>query len=108
MLKTAKSVCQHFGASLAALPTILPYPKAEICDLAKDAKLVVTIEDAAKTGGIGSLTASCLCEYGFPRDMLICAFPDEPITHGSIDELDKFYKMDSSSIIKRIEDKLNG
>ena len=77
-------------------------------DLAKDAKLVVTIEDAAKTGGIGSLTASCLCEYGFPRDMLICAFPDEPITHGSIDELDKFYKMDSSSIIKRIEDKLNG
>lgn len=108
MLNTAKAVCRHFGASLVALPTILPYPKEEICDLAKDAKLVVTIEDAAKTGGIGSLTASCLCECGSPRDMLICAFPDEPITHGSVDELDKFYKMDSSSIIKRIEDKLNG
>ncbi len=108
MLKTAKAVAEHFGAVCVALPTILPYPKEEICALAKDAKLVVTIEDAAKTGGIGSLSATCLCEGGIPRDMLICAFPDEPITHGSVKELDEFYKMDSSSIIKRIEDKLNG
>lgn len=107
-LKTAKKVAEHFGATCVALPQILPYPKDEICQLAKDVRLVVTIEDATKTGGIGSMTASSLCEGSVPRDMLICAFPDEPITHGSTDELDKLYKMDVSSIIKRIEDKLNG
>lgn len=108
MLKTAKAVSEHFGAKLAALPTIIPFPAAEICVLAKDARLVVTIEDATKTGGIGSLTADALCEGGVPREMLVCAFPDEPITHGSVGELDKFYGMDSSSIINRIEEKING
>lgn len=108
MLKTAKAVAEHFGATCVALPTILPYPVDEICDLARSAKLVVTIEDAVKTGGIGASTASALCQSDTPKNMLLCAFPDEPITHGSVNELDKFYKMDAHSIIERIEDKLNG
>ena len=107
-LKTAKKVAEHFGAACVSLPQIVPYPKEKICELAKNVRLVVTIEDATKTGGIGSLTATALCEGGTPKDMLICAFPDEPITHGTTAELDKLYKMDVSSVIKRIEDKLNG
>ncbi len=108
MLKTAKSVANHFGAELIALPTIVPLDTETITKHAAGKRLVVTIEDAARTGGIGSLCAAVLCEGSTPVPMLICAFPDVPITHGTVSELDKYYCMDKDSIIKRIEEKLNG
>ncbi len=108
MLKTAKSVAEHFGAQLIALPTIVPFDTETVIKHASGKRLVVTIEDAVRTGGIGSLTASALCEGFSPVPMLICAFPDVPITHGTVSELDKYYHMDKDSIIKRIEEKLNG
>ena len=82
--------------------------KEEILEYTKDAKLIVTIEDGIKTGGLGSLIASVNSESYHPVPMLICAFPDVPITHGTASELDKYYKMDAKSIIERIEEKLNG
>lgn len=108
MITTAKAVAEHFNARLLALPTIIPYDFESVLKYSKGIRLVVTIEDAVKTGGIGSLTASALCEGSCPVPMLICAFPDVPITHGKTEDLDKYYKMDSDSIIKRIEEKLNG
>lgn len=108
MLKTAKTVQEKFGAKLVALPTVFPVNCEEISEHTKNAKLIVTIEDGIKTGGLGSLLASTNCESDNPVPMLICAFPDVPITHGSANELDKYYKMDADSIIERIEEKLNG
>lgn len=108
MLPSAHSVAEKLDAELVGLPTILPYNSDAILSAAHEKKLVVTIEDGTKTGGIGSLTATTLCENDAKVPILICAFPDEPITHGSTIELDKHYKMDAESIIKRIEDKLNG
>lgn len=108
MMRTAKSVANHFGAELIALPTILPLDTETIKAHASGKRLVVTIEDAVYTGGIGSLCATALCESNTPSPMLICAFPDIPITHGTVSELDKYYCMDKDSIIQRIEEKLNG
>lgn len=108
MLKTAMDVAERFDAHVIALPTIVPYDSDGVINAAKGKKLVVTIEDATKTGGIGSLTATALCENGVSVPMLICAFPDVPIIHGTTYDLDKHYGMDADSIIKRIEDKING
>lgn len=108
MLTTASFVAEKLNCELLALTTIVPYDNASVLSAAKGKRLVVTIEDATKTGGIGSLTATVLCEGGCPVPMLICAFPDEPIIHGNINELDKHYNMDKDSIIKRIEEKING
>lgn len=108
MLQTAAEVADRLGACLTALPTVIPFDFASVTASARGKKLVVTIEDGTKTGGIGSLTAAALCENACPVPMLICAFPDEPIVHGSVGELDKHYKMDADSIIERIEEKLNG
>jgi len=108
ILKTAKVVSEKFGATLVSLPTLFPVNCEEIIDYTKDAKLIVTIEDGIKTGGLGSLIASVNSESKKPVPMLICAFPDVPIIHGTVSELDKYYKMDADSIIERIEEKLNG
>lgn len=108
MLKTAKAVSERIDASLVAVPTVFPLSKEEIQEHIKDAKLLVTIEDGTKSGGFGSLLATAVCECETPVKMLICAFPDVPIVHGSADELDKYYRMDTDSILERIEEKLNG
>lgn len=108
MLKTAMDVAERFDAQVISLPTIIPYDIDGVINASKGKKLVVTIEDATKTGGISSLTATALCENGVSVPMLICAFPDVPIIHGTTYDLDKHYGMDADSIIKRIEDKING
>lgn len=106
--KTAEIVAERLNAKIMYMPTIKPFPADEVIKNAAGKKIVVTIEDAVKTGGIGTMTAQVMAENGIPAKLLICAFPDEPITHGSVTELDKFYKMDADSIMKRIEEKLNG
>ena len=108
ILKTAKAVSGKLDATLVSLPTLFPLDSEEILEYTKDAKLAVTIEDGTKTGGLGSLIASVNSESDHPVPMLICAFPDVPIIHGTANELDKYYKMDENSIIQRIEEKLNG
>lgn len=107
MLKTAQKAADATGAQLFAMPTIKPFCTEAVCENAKGKKLVVTIEDAAITGGIGSLTAAALCEAGTGVPLLRCAFPDTPVTHGSIAELDKLYGLDAESIIKKIKEKVN-
>lgn len=108
MLKTAEEVSEKLNASLLYMPTIKPFCEKAVIENAKNKKLIVTIEDAVKTGGIGSMTAQAMAENDINSKLLICAFPDEPIIHGSTGELDKHYKMDTESILQRIEEKLNG
>lgn len=105
-LKTAKAVAEKLNAKLIALPTIFPVNCDEILKHTRAARLVVTIEDGIKTGGLGSLIATTISESENPKRTLICAFPDVPIIHGTVSELDKYYEMDEESIIKRIEERL--
>ncbi|MCR4718069.1 MAG: 1-deoxy-D-xylulose-5-phosphate synthase, partial [Firmicutes bacterium] len=107
MIKTAEAVAEHFGAQLISLATIKPLDTKTVIDNAKDKKLIVTIEDAAKSGGINAIISCAICENSINAPILPFAFPNAPIVHGTIDELDKFYGMDENSIIKRIEEHLN-
>ena len=108
MMKTASEVAEKIGATLVNMPTIFPIDSDAICEIAKGKKLVVTIEDGVKVGGMGQMIAMTLLENDVTVPFLTCAFPNEPITHGNCAQLDKLYEMDTDSIIKRIEDKLNG
>lgn len=108
MMKTANTVAEKFGATLVNLPTIIPIDTEELLEISKGKKLIVTIEDSVKIGGIGQIISNALLENSVFVPFLSCAFPNEPITHGTCSELDKLYKMDAESIILRIEEKLNG
>ena len=106
MLKTAKEVAEHFDASFIAIPTIKPLDTNAILDECKNKKLVVTIEDGTKIGGLGSLIGTALAESSSKTALLVCGFPDIPITHGSVSELDSLYGMNAKSIIEKTEEKL--
>ena len=108
MMATASAVAEKIGATLINMPTIFPIDTNAICDIVKGKKLVVTIEDGVKVGGMGQMIGMTLLENDITVPFLACAFPNEPITHGTTPELDKLYKMDTDSILKRIEEKING
>lgn len=103
MLSVSQNVAERFGAQLISLPTIVPFDEKTVFENIVGKRLIVTIEDAAKSGGVNSIIAAALAENAISIPILSFAFPDAPITHGSVSELDKFYGMDYDSILKRIE-----
>ncbi len=104
-LDTAKNLeLDGINTAVLAFPTIKPLDIDAILDAAQKVKLVVTIEDHVRTGGFGSLVASVLAEHGVKTEFLCCAFPDQPVTHGSVNELDHFYGLDSDSIAQTIRE----
>ncbi|MDO4618648.1 MAG: 1-deoxy-D-xylulose-5-phosphate synthase [Clostridia bacterium] len=106
MIKTAMSVSEKLSkkgisAGVYVMPTVKPLDREFILDKKHGKKLLVTIEDGVIYGGFGSAVNM------IAGDVLIKAYPDKAVTHGSIDELDKMFKMDAESISEEIEEKLN-
>ncbi|MDO5397671.1 MAG: 1-deoxy-D-xylulose-5-phosphate synthase [bacterium] len=87
---------------IIALPTIRPLDAESILASARKCGRMITIEDNVRTGGIGSAIASLLMENGVNIRFKIFAFPDEPIVHGSVEELDKKYGVDAASIASEV------
>jgi 1-deoxy-D-xylulose-5-phosphate synthase len=107
MLKTATSVSailKESGVSceIISLTTIKPLDEAAIMATAMKTMKVITIEDNVKIGGMGSCVATLLLEKQINCKFKIYAFPDTPITHGTIDELDALYGVDAKTISNEV------
>lgn len=107
MVKTAQDTAkilanEGIAAKIVSLRTIKPLDTDAIIQAVKGAKCAVTLEDAVVGGGIGSMVASLLMKNGVFVKFDTLAFPDEPIKHGSVAKLDKFYGMDSAAAAEKI------
>ncbi len=104
MVKRAQEVKALTDKSIEiiALPTIKPLDEAAIIASAMKTGNVITIEDNVKIGGIGSAIGMLLKEKNVDCKFRVFAFPDTPITHGSIDELDRLYGIDAETIAAKI------
>lgn len=87
---------------IVSLPTIKPIDSSAIIAAAVKCGKVITIEDGVKNGGLGCMVAQILAEKEISAKFKIYAFPDTPIVHGSIDQLDKKYGMDASNIASEV------
>ncbi len=108
MVKRAQEVSEllqkrKISCEILALPTIKPLDEAAVIAAAMKTGKVITIEDNVKIGGVGSMIAELLLEKDVKCKIKIYAFPDTPITHGSIDELDKLYGLDAETIAAAVE-----
>ena len=105
MVKRAEEVAKLTTKSveILAMPTIKPLDTKSIIDSAKKTGSVITIEDNVKIGGMGSMIGTLLEENHIDCKFKIFAFPDQPITHGSIDELDKLYGLDAKTIASKTD-----
>jgi 1-deoxy-D-xylulose-5-phosphate synthase len=65
-------------------------------------KRMVTLEDNTITGGFGSSVLEMINQRGINIKSRLFGFPDQPIIHGSRNELFKKYKLDADSLIGEI------
>lgn len=81
---------------------IKPYDVDTLMEQAKDVTLVVTIEEHAPQGGLGSATAQVLSKY-CPKRLLELNLPDEHLISGTNKEMFAYYGLDEQGIVTAVE-----
>lgn len=84
---------------------IKPYDSKTLLELARDVKLVVSIEEHAPQGGLGSATAQVL-SANLPKRLLELNLPDEHLISGTNTEMFAYYGLDDKGIVKSVEEAL--
>ena len=92
-------------ATVLDMYCVKPLDKEAIVKAASNAKVVVTAEEHAPFGGLGSMVsqgvgAEC------PRKVLNIALPDAPVVSGTSQEVFDYYGMNAEGIAKAVKDAL--
>lgn len=113
MIKEAFALKQKIeaedGLSVAIVNArfIKPLDKELLLSQAKQAKLLVTMEDGIKTGGFGSLVAETLCDEGITTALVRIAWPDEFVGHGdSVSDLRARHGLSPEQMLVDVRSKL--
>lgn len=85
-------------AEVVEIPTIKSFDNEIIMQSCLKTKNAIVIEDNVKIGGLGSMIAEVLEECNINISFKAFGFPDLPIVHGTVAQLDKLYGMDAESI----------
>ena len=84
-----------------------PFDTNKIKELIIKTKKVVTIEDGILRGGLASSVEELISELSaYNIDFLKFGYNDVFVQHGSGDEIEKQYKLDSESIVNKIVDSI--
>ena len=81
-----------------------PFDEKSVLDNLSE--VIVTIEDGTIVGGLGSRVEEVLFNNKINKKLEKIAYPDEFIKHGSVDEIEANYGLDTNSIVLRIKDSL--
>lgn len=75
-----------------------PLDESLIIDVAKRYRRIITIEDGARTGGIGSAILELLADHGINIPVTRLGIPDQFIEHGTVSELQHLCGIDAEAI----------
>ena len=105
--KKAMEILNAKGIStgLIDMYCIKPFDSNTLVELAKDVKLVVSIEEHAPQGGLGSAVAQCLSK-NCPKKLVEKNLPDEHLIPGENKEMFAYYGLDTDGIVKTVEESL--
>ena len=85
-----------------------PLDKQEILKSIKKTKNVITIEDGTIINGLGTAIKELVVDENLTGiKVKSYAYPDEFIKHGTVEELEKIYKQDVTSIYEDITENKN-
>ncbi len=97
-LLEGKGIC----ASVLDMYCVKPLDNAAVIEVAQNAKLVVTVEEHAPFGGLGSMVAQVVGE-NCPTRIKNLALPDTPVITGTSQEVFAYYGLDAQGIAKTVE-----
>ena len=92
-------------ATVLDMYCVKPLDKESIVKAASNAKVVVTAEEHAPFGGLGSMVSQVVGAE-CPRKVLNIALPDAPVVSGTSKEVFDYYGMNAEGIAKTVKDAL--
>lgn len=93
------------SASVLDMYCVKPLDKDAVIEAAKNASLVVTVEEHAPFGGLGSMVAQVVGE-NCPKRIKNLTLPDAPVITGTSPEVFHYYGLDAGGIVKTVEELL--
>ena len=101
----AAKLLEAKGISATALDMycVKPLDTEAVIEAARNAKLVVTVDEHAPFGGLGSMVAQVVGE-NCPRKVKNLALPDAPVITGTSPEVFRYYGLDAEGIAKTVEE----
>ena len=78
---------------------VKPLDEKELHIIFNEFEKIITIEDGTIKGGFGSAILEFASQNKYPNPILNLGIPDEFIEHGTVDELQKYCKIDVESLI---------
>ena len=101
----AAKLLKEKGISVTVLDMycVKPLDSAAVVEAAQNAKVVVTVEEHAPFGGLGSMVAQVVGE-NCPRKVKNMALPDASVITGTSSEVFHYYGLDAEGIAKTVEE----
>lgn len=92
---------QGVSAAVLDMYCVKPLDKEAIIHAAKKAKLVITAEEHAPFGGLGSMVSQVVAAE-CPRKVINLALPDAPVITGNSKEVFDYYGLNAEGIAKKV------
>lgn len=91
------------SATVIDMYCIKPLDERAIVDAATHAKMVITIEEHAPFGGLGSMVSQVIARE-CPKKVINLALPDKPVITGTSKEVFDYYGLNATGIVKKAEE----
>ena len=106
-MKDAADILNKEGISTAALDMycVKPLDTEGLLSAAKGKKLVVSVEEHAPFGGLGSMVAQVIGAED-PKRVITLALPDAPVITGTSKEVFEYYGLTGEGIAKTVRENL--
>ena len=102
MLAPALLAAEKLNATVANMRFVKPLDEELVLQLAREHKLLVTVEENTIQGGAGSAVAECLQQHGMAVPLLHLGLPDKFIEQGEPTQLLKQCGLDAEGIAASI------
>jgi len=108
-IQDAAKLLNAQGVSTGALDMycVKPLDREGLLNAAKGKRLIVTVEEHAPFGGLGSMVAQAISAHD-PKRVINLALPDAPVITGTSKEVFEYYGLTGSGIAKTVQEYLKG
>lgn len=96
---------QGISATVVDMYCVKPLDKEAIVKAAQNAKLVITVEEHAPFGGLGSMVSQVVGSE-CPKKVINLALPDAPVITGTSKEVFNYYELNAEGIARTAKENL--
>lgn len=96
---------EGISATVLDMYCVKPLDREAVVKAAQNAKVVITVEEHAPFGGLGSMVCQVVCSE-CPKKVMNLALPDAPVITGTSKEVFNYYGLNAEGIAKTAKENL--